>query len=160
MTPRYFGVTHISVSVADLRAAERYYRDLFDLQLAWRDTEDGTITEESWEQLETRGGKPIVSLLWRDDFRLALEREREARARAGGQIVGHIGLQVSVSQLRVVRDRALAQGLEVIAAREDELFDFRDRFGVEWELDTRDFGDPVALGREIAERRRRESRET
>jgi catechol 2,3-dioxygenase-like lactoylglutathione lyase family enzyme len=150
----YLDVTHVSLRVSDLRAAERYYCDLFELQVAWRDR-DGQSMFASWEDIDASGGTPAVILLWSGKLRLALGHSDGEEVPANRQRLGHVGIQVTEAQLRRIRERVLAAGLEVIASRDDELFDFRDRYGVEWELDTRSYDDPVALGRQIEERRAR-----
>jgi hypothetical protein len=53
--------------------------------------------------------------------------------------------QLAVEQLNLVRARAQVRGYRVITDRPDELFDFIDAYGVEWELDTRSFANPLAI---------------
>ena len=151
---RYLDVTHIAIAVPDLRVAERYYCDLFDLEVAWRDTGGPVSMSATWEEIEAAGVEPVVVLLWREAFRLALSRTPGADGDTNGRL-DHVGLQISAEQLRHLRERVGALGLAVLASREDELLAFRDSYGIEWELDTRSYSDPIAIGREAEQRRRR-----
>jgi catechol 2,3-dioxygenase-like lactoylglutathione lyase family enzyme len=147
----YLDVTHIAIGVpAPLREAEAFYAELFDLEVAWREpVPDGAPFDLPWEELDAAGSRPTIVLLHRGAFRLAVTEEHGA---AGPRGIGHVGLQASPEQLRAVRMRARAAGFDVVADREGELFDFVDRFGIEWELDTRSHADPRAI---VEQKRRR-----
>jgi catechol 2,3-dioxygenase-like lactoylglutathione lyase family enzyme len=131
-------VTHVGINVPDKAEAERYYKRLFDLQFAWGD-DTGPL------------------MLWSGGFRLALSSNPRDASSGGSQLIGHVGLQVSQTQLAKTRDRALEEGCEVLTDRAGELFDFRDRYGIEWELDRRSFSDPVAIWHQVQQRRGLES---
>ncbi len=151
---RYLDVTHIAVEVdCDLREAEQFYCDLFDLTVAWREpVPDDAPFDLPWEDLLAAGVQPEITMLHDGAFRLTVVSTPGRPARAG--VIGHVGLQISVDQLRLVRTRSREMGFTVVADREGELFDFVDRFGMEWELDTRSFAEPVA----IVEQKRQRSR--
>ena len=140
---RYLAVTHTTVSVTgDLRVAEEFYRWLFDLDVAWREpTPAGQAWDRPWSDIEASGPVPEITFLHSGAFRLAVV-VGEPRERG---VIDHVGFQVSQAQLAVVRGRALERGFFVINDRPGEIFDFVDVHGVEWELDTRSFADPVAI---------------
>lgn len=145
MSNAYLDVTHITIRVPlNLRAAERFYAELFDLEVSWREpVPDGAPFDLPWEALDAAGIAPEISLLHRGAFRLAIVPATPGET--GNSPIDHVGLQVSVEQLRRVRDRAIQQGFKVVADREEELFDFVDPFGVEWELDVRSFANPRSI---------------
>jgi hypothetical protein len=140
----FLAVTHVTVSVpGPLREAESYYCSLFDLSVAWREpVPDGAPFDLPWEALGQAGAEPVIALLHSGEFRLAVTVSRTPLSRG---VLDHVGLQVALETLRAVRERALGLGVQVVSSREDELFDFIDRFGAEWELDTRSFADPTAI---------------
>jgi catechol 2,3-dioxygenase-like lactoylglutathione lyase family enzyme len=141
----YLDVTHIGICVqASLREAEAFYCQLFDLHVSWREpVPDDAPFDLSWEELDRAGCQPTIVLLHSDAFRLAITERPDEQSDPGP--ITHIGLQASVDQLRAVRARALGAGYAVLGDRPDELFDFVDPFGVEWELDTRSFSNPRAI---------------
>jgi catechol 2,3-dioxygenase-like lactoylglutathione lyase family enzyme len=151
----YLDVTHIAIGARDnLRAAEAYYCELFDLEVAWREpVPDDAPFDLSWEELATAGVQPVIVLLHAGVLRIAVV-EAAARFERPGPIE-HVGVQVSAEQLTRVRDRVLAQQLQLVSDRPGELLDFIDRYGVEWELDTRSFANPVAIMEQKRERARR-----
>lgn len=149
----YFDVTHIAISVPNLREAERYYCELFDLEVAWRDTRGATSVFATWEEIEAAGVQPWITMLTKGAFRLAIE-EAGSKTSSRGPGLDHLGLQADAEQLRRVAARAAALGLQITASRADELLSFRDRLGLAWELDTRSHADQLALGRELEERRK------
>lgn len=153
----YVDVTHIAVSVAgDLESAERYYCELFDLRVAWREPVPGDAPFTlSREELSKAGVIPEIAMLANGAFRLTVVSSEDAVSPNG--LINHIGLQVSEAQLIRVRQRVREQSLQVVAEREDELFDFIDAHGVEWELDTRSFADPLAI---VLQKRQREAQRT
>jgi catechol 2,3-dioxygenase-like lactoylglutathione lyase family enzyme len=147
----YVAVTHVALQVSDLREAERYYTELLDLEVAWRDSDGKASLFATWDEIDAAGAVPVVVMVYRDNLRIALaEPETEAYTQTGR--IGHFGLQVSPEQLKTVRERARRLGLRVTGERDDELFVFTDAYGVQWELDTRSFADPIAIGRAVEER--------
>ena len=74
----YRSLTHVAIRVTGLRGAERYYRTIFGLQVAFREAEvaDGWRTlpvGAEWEDAEAAGIPLSMCFLARDGFRLALE---------------------------------------------------------------------------------------
>jgi catechol 2,3-dioxygenase-like lactoylglutathione lyase family enzyme len=141
----YHAVTHIALMVSPLREAEAFYRELFALQVAFREAEtaDGWYTlppQANWDDAEAAGILLGLISLNRDAFTLALE---EGPASASGRL-SHIGLQVDASDLDRLRQHAPALGCQVITDRPAVLV-FDDRFGVRWELTTTAYNDPAQL---------------
>jgi catechol 2,3-dioxygenase-like lactoylglutathione lyase family enzyme len=139
----YRSVTHVSIRVPRLREAETYYGKLFGLEVAFREAEspDGwrTLPEGAgWDEAEGAGVSLLMSLLWRDGFRLALELE-PAVERTG--ILDHVGLLVDPQDLEVLRDQAVEVGVEIPLQREMLLI-LDDRYGVRWEVTTIIHEDP------------------
>ena len=73
----YRSVTHVAIRVTGLREAERYYRTIFGLQVAFREAEvaDGWTLPvgAEWEDAEAAGIPLSMCFLARDGFRLVLE---------------------------------------------------------------------------------------
>ncbi|MPZ24412.1 MAG: hypothetical protein GEU28_12960 [Dehalococcoidia bacterium] len=149
---KYVDSTHIALRFTDLRAAESYYRELFDLDVAWRDTKGTASMFATWEEIDAAGVQPWITALHCDNLRLTIETGggSEPRASLG---LDHVGLHVSQDQLRRVQERAAALGLDVKTETE-RFFIFHDRYGLKWELDTHSHADIVAMGRELEERHR------
>ena len=73
----YRSVTHVAIRVTGLREAERCYRTIFGLQVAFREAEvaDGWTLPVGgeWEDAEAAGIPLSICFLARDGFRLTLE---------------------------------------------------------------------------------------
>ncbi len=128
------GISHIALTVADLPEAERYYAELFDLAVAFREVEcaDGWRTLRAgtgWPEAAAAGYAPGLGVLCGGGLTLALE------AGPGGPSgrLSHVGLLVSTEQLTVLRARLARLGGAVDTERSD-LVVFDDRFGVRWEV--------------------------
>ncbi|OAI39447.1 hypothetical protein AYO38_07590 [bacterium SCGC AG-212-C10] len=148
----YAAMTHVAINVSDVRGAEAYYCALFELDVAWRDSLGAASMFATWDELDEVGATPSVVMLWREGLRIALNASAHAVSAVGR--VDHVGIEVTAEQLRTVRERVRKDGLQVIAEREHELFAFIDRLGMHWELDTRSFADPVAIGRAVEARQK------
>jgi catechol 2,3-dioxygenase-like lactoylglutathione lyase family enzyme len=141
----YHAVTHIALMASPLRHAEEFYRELFALDVAFREAEtaDGWYTlppQASWDDAEAAGIHLGLCSLHRDVFTLALE---EGPATGSGRL-SHIGLQVDTADLERLRQRAPALGCHVITDR-SALLVFDDPYGVRWELTTSAYDDPAQL---------------
>ena len=126
-------VRHIALVVPDLRAAERYYQSIFDMELVGRETElaDGlwyTLPfDKSWNEAEAAGIKLGMLALRKDAFGLALFR---GDAPAGQ--VNVIGLKMPMEEIAAVRAR-LPEGTPISDDAPDSL-EFRDPFQITWQL--------------------------
>lgn len=137
------GVSHIALTVDDVAAAERYYADLFGMEVAFRDThhlgrQASLRHGVTWEAAKAQGIRPGLSSLFRDRFTLALE-EGPVTGRGG---LNHIGLDLDEDDLEPFRLRIAASDCRVVAQRSDLLV-FEDRFGVRWEFTTRTYASPA-----------------
>jgi catechol 2,3-dioxygenase-like lactoylglutathione lyase family enzyme len=133
----YRSVTHVAIRVMGLREAERYYRGLFGLEVAFREAEttDGWKTlpgDVGWEQAEAAGIRIGLCVLFRDAFRLAIQQEPLVD-RYG--VLDHVGLLVEPDDLAALRARAARLRIEITRVR-DTLLLVDDHYGVRWEITT------------------------
>ena len=123
----------IALVVADLRAAERYYRSLFDMELIGREAElaDGlwyTLPfDKGWDEARAAGIELGMLALRKDEFVLALFRGDAPP----GQIIV-IGLSMLTEEMARVRAR-LPGDTQVIEDALDRL-EFRDPYQIVWQI--------------------------
>lgn len=123
----------IALVVADLRAAERYYRSLFDMELIGREAElaDGlwyTLPfDKGWDEAEAAGIELDTLALRKDEFVLVL-----MKGNAPSGQVSVIGLQLPTEELVEVRAR-LPREAQVSEAAPDYL-EFRDAYQITWQI--------------------------
>jgi catechol 2,3-dioxygenase-like lactoylglutathione lyase family enzyme len=141
MMPRmdYPSVTHVALRVPGLRQAEGYYRELFGLEVAFREapTAEGWRTlpfDAGWEEAETAGIELGLSVLRRDAFVVALEAADE-ETDSDHKLLSHIGLLVSEDELVGLRQRTNRLPCDVVLERDDLLI-LEDAHGVRWEITT------------------------
>jgi catechol 2,3-dioxygenase-like lactoylglutathione lyase family enzyme len=138
--------THVALRVESVRVAEAFYRELFALEVAFREVEtaEGWWTVPSgaeWAEIEGAGVDVGLVMLFRDGFRLALEAVSQV-SRDG--LLSHVGLHVDEQELQRLRECAPAAGCEIVLDRERALI-IDDPFGVRWELNTFAYDDPPSL---------------
>jgi len=131
----YRSVTHIALNVSPLEKAEEFYRELFRMEVAFREAETpagwGTLPDDAgWAEARAAGIELGLSALRRDAFALALE----AQAGAGNRL-SHIGLEVDSGEMDALRRRARELNCRLMLDRAD-LIVFQDPYGVQWELTT------------------------
>ncbi|MFC4550284.1 MULTISPECIES: VOC family protein [Halorussus] len=147
------GLHHVVLRIPNLAEAEAFYRELFDLDVLFREgTYEGTFgkvpDDLDWEDATARGVEPGMSFLGRDEFALALfEPEGEKDAEEGqpsrgsaarhsaelrSALLDHIALALDPDDRDAVRDRAADLDCEY-EEKSDAVF-VTDRYGVEWEL--------------------------
>lgn len=131
------GVHHVVLLVTDVPEAEAFYRDLFDMDISFREgvlgESVGTVPEEfDWDTARAKGVSPTMSFLTRDNFALAVAQAESGRS---GRMVDHIALRVTKTTLEGVTKRAEACGctVERNAAHHRTV---EDTQGFEWELNT------------------------
>jgi catechol 2,3-dioxygenase-like lactoylglutathione lyase family enzyme len=124
-------IRHIALFVSDLRAAEDFYRNVFDMQVIMREAErdDGqwyTLrADKGWEDATAAGiGLDMVALK-RGDFVLALFRGHPT----GGAVL-EIGLRLASEEIAAILD-GLPSGVKRL---EDDDLKFTDPFGFTWSL--------------------------
>jgi catechol 2,3-dioxygenase-like lactoylglutathione lyase family enzyme len=128
-------VTHIALNVRSVREAERFYVELLDMEVLFRESEleDGWATlpaEALWEDIEASGVEVGLSSLRAGGLRIALEPGDPWPG-----LLNHVGLHVDEDALAAIRSRLDALGCTVVAEREGRLT-FDDRYGVRWECAT------------------------
>jgi catechol 2,3-dioxygenase-like lactoylglutathione lyase family enzyme len=124
---------HIALVVPDLREAEEYYQPLFQMELIGREAEldDGkwyTLPAgKSWEDAEAAGIELGMLALRKGDIVLAFF----PGPHPSGQVFA-IGLALPQAQIAEVKKR-LPPEAEILLD-ESEQFNFRDRYGIMWQL--------------------------
>ena len=126
-------IRHIALFVPDLRAAERYYQSVFDMELIGREAElaDGlwyTLPfDKGWDEAEAAGIELGMLLLRKDEFGLGLFR---GDAPPGQVYV--IGLKMPIDEIARVRAR-LPEDTQVSEDAPDYL-EFRDPYQITWQI--------------------------
>jgi catechol 2,3-dioxygenase-like lactoylglutathione lyase family enzyme len=145
--------THVALRVERLREAETFYRDLFALEVAFREAEtpDGWQTlppSADWEDAEGARINLGLVMLHRDGFRLALEA---VEAVADDGRLSHLGVLASEDELDRLRVAAPDAGCEIANDRPLSLI-FDDPLGVRWEFNTFSYDDPPSLSTGVRNR--------
>jgi catechol 2,3-dioxygenase-like lactoylglutathione lyase family enzyme len=140
------GFTHLALRVQRLRDAEAFYRELFALEVAFRETEtpEGWLTlraSTDWDDVEDAGIDLGLVMLYRDGLRLALEVGDEV-ADAGR--LSHVGVFVDQDEFKRIRAAAEGLGCEIFGDDQRALI-IDDPFGVRWELNSFPYEDPSSL---------------
>jgi catechol 2,3-dioxygenase-like lactoylglutathione lyase family enzyme len=131
--PMLTSVSHIALFVPDLRVAERFYSDLFDMALIGREVEreDGlwyTLPfDKGWEDAEAAGVVLGMTALRNGGFVLALFRGTNPP----GQVFA-IGLSASQEDIEAIHDR-LQTGVEIEVFQPDRL-EFVDPYHITWQI--------------------------
>ena len=135
-------IDHIALRVPDLEAAERFYLELFDATLLFREAEiDGRWCKLpfGWEEARRRGIDPHLVFMRAGVLRLGLEHGEGLPAKRG--VVSHIGLGAAPDEVDAVIDRATKLGCEIVrhdpAEGEVRLV---DPYGMDWEFEGPDLG--------------------
>lgn len=124
---------HIALFVPDLRAAEAFYRTLFEMELIGREAphDDGlwyTLPfDKSWDDAEAAGITLGMLALRKGDFVLALFQGNVPQ----GQVFS-IGLNMSEDEIAGIR-AGLPADVAVFEDSPDSLT-FRDRYQIIWQL--------------------------
>jgi catechol 2,3-dioxygenase-like lactoylglutathione lyase family enzyme len=124
---------HVALVVPDIREAEDYYQNLFDMELIGREAQldDGqwyTLPKDrGWEDAEAAGIDLGMLALRKGDIVLAFFPGSEP----AGQVFA-IGLAMDQVEVEKVRKR-LPSDCEVLFDHPEQ-FNFRDRYGISWQL--------------------------
>ncbi|WP_396611952.1 VOC family protein [Haloferax sp. S1W] len=129
------GLHHVVLLVDDVPEGEAYYRELFDMEVSFREgvrgSEPGTLpAEPDWDDAIEAGITPTMSFLGRDEFSLAVA---SATGSSGNGPVDHIALAVDDDSFESITERAEALGSTVERNAPHHRL-FTDRYGLEWEL--------------------------
>jgi catechol 2,3-dioxygenase-like lactoylglutathione lyase family enzyme len=132
--PQMFSyVSHIALFVPDLQEAERFYQDLFEMELIGREVEkeDGfwyTLPfDKGWEDVEAAGVVLDMTALRNGSFVLVLFRG----TKPPGQVYA-IGLSTSKEDIDAIHDRVQTH-LEIEVFRPDRL-EFVDPYDITWQI--------------------------
>jgi len=126
-------VRHVALIVPDLRAAERYYQSIFDMELVGREAEltDGqwyTLPfDKGWDEAEAAGIELGMLFLRKDDFGLGL-----FRGDGPPRQIYLIGLKMPTDEIARVRAR-LPEDTQVSKDASDSL-EFRDHYQITWRI--------------------------
>lgn len=132
------GLHHLVLLVDDIPEDELFYRELFDMEVLFRegalDGTPGTVPEDvEWDEALSKGVTPYMSFLGRDDLFLAV-------ATADGDTTSgrfdHVALEVDKSTFESITDRAEELGCEV-EQNASHHRTIHDKFGIEWELNAK-----------------------
>lgn len=129
-------INHIGLRVRDLREAEAFYCDLFDLSVAFREAEltDGwaTLPEHAgWDDAVATGITLDLTVLKNGGFHLALRRAEAVVPAVSG--LDHVAVEVDLEALEALRARAEQLGCRRVADS-PRLCLFEDPLGVTWEI--------------------------
>ncbi|WP_336361775.1 VOC family protein [Haladaptatus sp. ZSTT2] len=132
------GVHHLVLLVDDVPGGESYYKELFDLELLFReaalDGEPGTVPDDlSWDEALREGVTPYMSFLGRDEFYLAVAGASDQQ---GTGRLDHIALAVDEEAFDAITERANTLGCNVEENAPHHRI-FLDRYDVEWELNAK-----------------------
>jgi catechol 2,3-dioxygenase-like lactoylglutathione lyase family enzyme len=140
-SPRSVTINHlnfVAVSVMDLRRAEEFYTQFFDMQVVGRtrNDEDGKyrLVDDGydWEQAIASETQADDTYLRNGLLTLALHRVGVG-ARLDRNIIDRISIQVDAASYNRLKARALVNSYELLGETQAS-FTFRDPFGVPWEI--------------------------
>lgn len=132
------GVHHLVLLVDDVPNGESYYRELFDLEVLFRegalDGEPGTVPDEvSWDEALDGGVTPYMSFLGQDELYVAVA---SAEGQQGTGRLDHIALAVDDEAFEAITEHADSLGCDVEENAPHHRV-FLDRYNVEWELNAK-----------------------
>jgi hypothetical protein len=126
-------IRQIAINVNDLRAAESYYQQLFNMDLLGRETvlEDGLWYTlplvKSWEDAQSSGIELRMVALKRGALVLVL-----FPGNPHSDQLYIVGLNMDLSEIAEVRER-MPQDADVVEDYPDSL-SFRDRYAIIWQI--------------------------
>ncbi|MGI8477335.1 MAG: VOC family protein, partial [Thermomicrobiales bacterium] len=131
-------LNHVSLLVADVGRAERFYHDFLSMDIVGRARRDrhGALealgSDYSWESAALAGAEADVTVMRNGPVVLALNRlGRGARLERG--LLDHLSIRVDASTFTALKGQVLMRSMEVRAVS-DSAFTFRDPFFVTWEI--------------------------
>jgi|AntDeeMetagen134_2_1112570.scaffolds.fasta_scaffold00205_9 catechol 2,3-dioxygenase-like lactoylglutathione lyase family enzyme len=136
------GVHHVTLTVRDVATAEAAYRDVFGLDVLFRegtyDDEFGALPDGmNWDVAETAGVDPGMTFLGDDDVAIAVaEREGDDSDTDEAGVLDHVALHVDADVVDEIVERARERDWDV-DERETVAF-LVDDDGIEWEVTTSD----------------------
>jgi catechol 2,3-dioxygenase-like lactoylglutathione lyase family enzyme len=135
-------LNHIAIRVVNIRKAEEFYTDLFEMDVLGRTRLNGLHQEAvesnfSWRAAGDDGAD--VTYLQNGPLVLAIHRVGLG-ARIERSLLEHISLRVDATTFTRVKGQVLMRGYEIVGQSETD-FAFRDPNAVVWDLDLA--GNPV-----------------
>jgi catechol 2,3-dioxygenase-like lactoylglutathione lyase family enzyme len=128
--------SHVAITVPALEDAEAYYRTLFDMEVVTREAAEGRQLprDKSWKDAHASGIDLYMVALRRGGFVLALFNEGPSIDNESGvpRTPVFVGLQMSPDDIAAVRARC-NDGEAWVGDQ------FRDRYGIGWQLGTGEF---------------------
>ncbi len=127
-------VRHIALFVPDLREAESFYQDVFDMELLMRETVlDDNLwytlpLDKGWDDAQAAGFELGMIALRRDDFVLALFQGKPVPEKT----VLEIGVSMTAGAIADLRGH-LSDTVELVKHEYGDLM-FGDPFGYRWHI--------------------------
>ena len=140
-------VSHVSLGSVELRESEEYYSRLFDMRVAFRETEtlDGwrrLPIEKGWDDAASAEVEIEMVMLHRDGFALGLEKASSVQSTGN---LSHVGLLVDEGEL--ARFRGLMSKLDCRVVHDfEQTLVFDDKFGFRWEPSLLEYSNPSQIG--------------
>jgi hypothetical protein len=131
-------VNFLAINVMDLRSAERFYTQTFDMVIVGRTrtSEDGKYhlvqPDYDWEAAIVSETQADDTYIRNGDLILALHRVGVG-ARLDRGIIDRISIQVDAASYNRLKAKALMNSYEFLGESQAS-FTFRDPFGVPWEI--------------------------
>lgn len=135
-------LNHIAIRVVNIRKAEEFYTDLFEMDVLGRTLivgreQEAVRSDFSWNVAGENGAD--VSYLQNGPLVLAIHRVGLG-ARIERSLLEHISLRLDASSFTRIKGQVLMRGYEIVAQTETD-FAFRDPNNIVWDLDLA--GNPV-----------------
>jgi catechol 2,3-dioxygenase-like lactoylglutathione lyase family enzyme len=126
------GLHHVAIAVPDLARAERYYRDLFEMAVLYREGHVegryGRLPDGiDWPTAAAHGVEPGTTYLRRDEFVLSLEASVED---GDSGPLDRIALRIDLADLASITSRAAEMGCGV--DERESGAEIVDRYGLQW----------------------------
>jgi hypothetical protein len=142
-------MTHVAIVIeqAKLEQAEAFYRRIFHMDVAFRETmtDKGWATlphdSDAWALAKDQGIQIGLIMLYKGGLAIDLEARPVPNGRGP---FSHTGLHVNGQELEMIRQRAKDTGCS-ITFDVPHMVVFDDVFGMRWEVTTLSYADPYAL---------------
>lgn len=128
---------HVAIRVADLQAAESFYREFFGMEVVWRvrrarEQWEFLPADYDWESGFRLGIVPQFVLVKNGPLALLLQYAGRGTVFAEPRLL-HLSIAVSSGTLATLKAEVLIRGFPIAENREHS-FVFRDPFGLTWHL--------------------------
>jgi len=126
-------IEFLAIYVPDLKQAEQYYGQLFDMEVITREAEKGNglwyalPKDKGWDEVEKAGMELGMLAMRRDDFVLAMFPCEPIP----GQLFT-VGLSMAGPELDKIAERVPED--DILEYCESDILEFKDKFGYPWQL--------------------------